>query len=124
MAIRCKVCHRPVQTRFHHGSFHFNHCGRAQSVPARDRGQAKQDQSGTWIGAALGTLGAAAAAVNPLGGLVIGALMGSALNSDNHRRCHRCGSAAYPTGKRGSQGDPMYHCSNSKCRAYVFVRSR
>lgn len=124
MTLRCKSCNRPVQAKFRDGQYHFRHCGRHQSIPARDRGNSKDHQNGTMVGAALGVLGAAASALNPLGGLFVGALVGSAFNGDNSRACHRCGQPAYPTGKRGRQGDPMYHCSNPKCRAFVFVRSK
>lgn len=126
MTIRCKYCKHSVTARFHHGSYHFQHCGRKQSVAARDLGHRKTNSNGTAVGAAVGLLSALGTAINPLGALFVGGLVGSAFNGDNSVRCHKsgCGHPAYPTGRKGGQGDPMYQCSNRSCRAYTFRRSK
>ena len=122
MHLRCKICRSPVQARFRQGEYHFHHCGRSQSVTARNLGRDDGQKDRTVLGAALGAVGAAAAALNPLGGVVIGARIGSAFNQSDRLQCRRCQHWAYPTGKRGRQGDRMYHCSNQRCRSFVFAR--
>jgi hypothetical protein len=124
MKTTCNRCHCPVTGQFREGHYHFSHCGKTWSVAAKNYGNAKTGRDGVVAGAALGAVGAIASALNPLGGLLVGALVGSAFNSDNRRTCHKCGGAAYPTGRRGRQGDLMYQCNAKNCRAFTFVRQR
>ena len=122
MKLTCKYCHRTVHGQFRDGAYHFAHCGHKWSAPAKKVGQIESHHKGTTAGAVLGAAGAVMAAINPLGGLLVGALVGSAFNGDNRKTCHKCGSPAYPTGRRGRQGDPMYQCSSAGCRAFTFLR--
>lgn len=69
MPLRCTICRRPVQGRFRQGEYHFQHCWRSQSVPARNLGREGGTKDRKALGAAIGAVGAAAAALNSVGGL-------------------------------------------------------
>jgi len=119
---RCKHYRRTVPARFRQGEHHFSHCGRSQSTPVSNLEQDRSGKDGTVLGATLGALGAATAALTPLGGLVIGALVGSAFNGSDRQACHRCSHSAYLNDNRGHRGDRMHHCSNPRCGAFVLAR--
>lgn len=125
MNSKCR-CGHLAKGQFRGGWYHFNHCGRSWRVEARQHGSAQHDHTGTALGAVVGTVGALASAVNPLGGLFVGALMGCALNGSNGRPCPHCSrhATAYPTGRLGKQGDRQYQCSDNLCKRFSFGSKR
>ena len=124
MTYRCHRCHTALKPHFKGGKYHFQHCGRSWTVPVPSVGKPRSDSKGTAGGAAIGFLGALGTAINPLGAAFVGALVGSAFNGDNHIKCHKCGHAAYPTGRHGRRGDRQYQCSRERCREFTYARAK
>ena len=122
--IRCIRCKDPVRARFSAGHYTYFHCGRQHRVPAKELGRRETDNMGTAAGAVVGLLGAIGTAINPLGAMAVGAIVGAAFNGDNSIPCHvrGCDGRAFPTGRRGRAGDPMYQCREPNCRAFTFRR--
>jgi len=120
MKSKCR-CGYVVSGTFKSGWYYFNHCGRSWKKEAAVHGKNKESNDGTKVGAAVGALGAIASAMNPLGGLFVGALVGSAFNSSDKRKCPHCrDGTAFPTGRSGKSGDKQYQCSNRDCKRFSY----
>ncbi|MEO7044971.1 MAG: hypothetical protein ABI091_06655 [Ferruginibacter sp.] len=120
MLSKCK-CGHSVKGTFNNGWYHFKHCGHPWRKEAYNKGKYKDSTSGTKVGAVAGVLGAAAHYINPIGGLLVGALFGSAFNSSDKIKCPKCNTGyAYPTGRNGRLGNKQYQCSERNCKKYSY----
>ena len=120
MLSKCR-CGHSVTGKFSNGWYHFRHCGHSWKKEAPVKGKNIESNSGTKIGAAAGLVGAVAQCMNPLGGLFVGALFGSAFNSSDKIKCSKCKTGyAYPTRRKGKMGNKQYQCSERNCKKYTY----